>query len=402
MRPTITPEHHRWLGKELQHWQGEGLIDAPTARTIADRYEIVSGRRISLSRLLLTIGAAFVGIGVIWLVAANLDALSPTLRFGCVLVLWLAALVGAERLATRPGHRADSPVVGSLRLVAALLLGGVIFQAAQSLQVPAYEPRLVGYWAAGAFLYAYLMRAVMPLVVAIATGTVWLLSATLATQASGLGAVLALAAAALLATCLSRLHDGTGYPQAFAVIWREVGAAYALVALFVSAIPVVTADDFVWKTSLVLVLVVAALALAVAVVRRRAELTEVLGVLGITVVAGLLVAWGAGQDSDRVDLAAWAHAGLAVAAYVAAALWVAWLGIVHGSPRLTWIATGALVVFTTFQSFAVFAQIIQGAWLFVVLGLVLAGSGYLFDKAQRQLRRELEASPTPQAEAGQS
>ncbi len=398
MRPTITPEHHRWLGKELKQWHGEGLIDDATAQTIGSRYEVASGRRVSLSRLLLTIGAAFVGIGVIWLVAANLDALSPSLRFGCVLVLWLATLVGAERLATRPGHRVGSPVVGSLRLVAALLLGGVIFQAAQSLQVPAYEPRLVGYWAAGSLIHAYLMRAVMPLVVGITTGTVWLLSATLATQASGLGAVLVLAAAALLATCLSQLHQGAGSPPPFAVIWREAGAAYALVALFVSAIPPVTADGFVWKLSLVMVLAAAAVALAVTVGHRRTGLVEILGVLGIGVAAGLLVAWGAGQDADRLDLAAWTHAGLAVAAYVVAALWVAWLGIAHESPRLTWIATGALVVFTTFQSFAVFAQIIQGAWLFVVLGLVLAGSGYLFDKA----RRELEATLEPQATAGQS
>jgi hypothetical protein len=46
-------------------------------------------------------------------------------------------------------------------------------------------------------------------------------------------------------------------------------------------------------------------------------------------------------------------------------------------------------VFTTFQAFAVFAAIVQGAWLFVLLGLVFVGTGYLADRARRQLTRTL-------------
>ena len=52
----------------------------------------------------------------------------------------------------------------------------------------------------------------------------------------------------------------------------------------------------------------------------------------------------------------------------------------------------ALVVFTTFQSFAVFAAIIQGAWLFVVLGLVFLGTGFLFDRARRGISANLEGA----------
>jgi hypothetical protein len=67
------------------------------------------------------------------------------------------------------------------------------------------------------------------------------------------------------------------------------------------------------------------------------------------------------------------------------------LGIRRSSDWLTYLALAALVVFTTFQSFAVFAQIIQGAWLFVVLGLVFLGSGYLFDRARRELAEAVAA-----------
>ena len=49
-----------------------------------------------------------------------------------------------------------------------------------------------------------------------------------------------------------------------------------------------------------------------------------------------------------------------------------------------------LVIFTTFQSFAVFARIIEGAWLFVILGVVFLATGFLADRARRRLAIELE------------
>lgn len=389
MKQPITAEHQRWLASQLPVWQAAGHLDAAAASAIADSYQLVSGRRLNLARLLLTIGAAFVGIGVIWLVAANLDALSPAIRFVAVFVLFAAALFGAEWLAGRRSHQGDipSPVVWGVRLLAALLLGGVIFQAAQSLQVPAYEPLLVGLWALGALLYAYLMRTSAPLVVGIATGVIWLVWAAMLEDASGLGFVAAMFAGAVLATALSHVHHRHPDP-AFATLWRETGAALALIGLFAAAIPDVTTGDFEWSTALVVVLVLAVVAGAFAA-RRREGLLEPLAVVGMAILGLLLVWWEAGRDADNVDLASWAHAGLSVGVYVAAALWVAYLGIVHDSVRLTIVATAALVVFTTFQAFAVFAAIIQGAWLFVVLGLVLAGTGYLFDRARRELAASL-------------
>ena len=390
MRRPITPAHHEWLDKELRAWRTDGLIDEATAQAITGSYDVVPAKRINLARLLLTIGAAFVGIGVIWLVAANLDQLSPMVRLACVFLLFAGALVGAETLAGRRSHQGSipSPVVGGMRLVATLLLGGVIFQAAQSMQVPAFEPVLVGLWAIGAFLYAYLTHSVMPLIVGLATGVHWLIWATMDAAPSALGFVLIMCGAAILATALSQLH-GKGL---FATVWRETGAAVALVGLFAAAIPSLTAKDFAWTWSMGLILVAALLAAAAGAVRRRAGLLE-LGMVGLIALASvLLIFWDAGRDADNVDVASWAHAALAVAVYVGAALWVAYLGIVHDSPRLSVMATAALVVFTTFQSFSVFAQIIQGAWLFVVLGLVLAGSGYLFDKARRELASTTEGA----------
>ena len=53
-------------------------------------------------------------------------------------------------------------------------------------------------------------------------------------------------------------------------------------------------------------------------------------------------------------------------------------------------------MFTTVQSFAVFARIVDGAWLFLLLGVVFLGTGLLFDRARRGL------VATPRAAASRS
>ena len=73
--------------------------------------------------------------------------------------------------------------------------------------------------------------------------------------------------------------------------------------------------------------------------------------------------------------------------------WIATVGVRREQPVLTWCATLGLTVFTTVQSFAVFAPIISGATLFLVLGVILLVSGYLFDRARRHLARALPPSP---------
>lgn len=381
-----------WLTAEVRGWQADGLLHHEQADAILHRYRVspAAGRRFSLARLLLTLGALFVGVGLIWLVAANLDELPPQGRFLVVAGIWLALLVGGEVLHSRK-PRLPSPVLGAVRLLAALAFGATVFQAAQSLQVPAYEPSLLGLWALGALLHAYAVHGHGPLLVGLATGTGWFLWRVLWESPSGLAVVLCLAAGGILAVSVGALHEHR--LPSFAAPWREVGAFLALATLFAAALPFVGTGDFAWNGWLVAGLVAALLvAVAAVALSRGRPRWEPAGAVGVLAVSTGLVLWEAGADaSERLTVADWAHAGVSVAAYVVVAVGVAVLGTLEDSWRLTLLATAALVVFTTFQSFAVFAQIIQGAWLFVVLGLVFLATGYLFDRA----RRELAASLTP-------
>lgn len=387
-RRDATPVQLGWLHRELDDWQAAGIVDADQAAAISGRYRTVAAtRRFSLGRLLLALGAVFVGVGLIWLVAANLDELPPLLRFAVVAAFWLAFLVGGELL----GPRQSPAVLGAVRLLAALTFGATIFQAAQSMQVPAYEPLLLGLWSAGTLLHAYLTRAVMPLVVGISTGLVWWIWQPLVHSGSGAGAVLAMGTASVLAVSLAVVHD-RGLLR-FASVWRTVGCALVMVTLFAAAIPFTTTDGFEWNLWLVLELAAAGVATAGAVVLARGNARwEPLAAVGILVFSVLMVLWDTGTDTSTVGPEDWAHAAVGVAAYVVVAVGLAVLGTLRDNPVLTVIAMIALVVFTTFQSFAVFAAIIQGAWLFVVLGLVFLGTGFLFDRARRGISANLEGA----------
>jgi uncharacterized membrane protein len=398
-RPA-TPAQLDWLRAEVADWQREGLVDHDQAQTLVSRYH--PARRVSLARLMLALGAVFVGFGLIWLVAANLDRLTPLSRFAAVVVIWAVVTLGAELLATRRAHGGPipSPVLHAGRLLAALLFGAVVFQAAQSLQVPAYEPRLVGVWALGALLHGYLVRAAAPLVLGVTAGLAWVVWSAVWNQPSLLGVLLAVCAAGVGAIAIAALHNGVGPGTSADVTdlawpWRTAGVVALLGALFAAALPFGDAHDLVWTGRLIVTVVVAALLAVAAVVaglpgRAGATTTpwlawEPLGALAVTGLAVLLAVWDAGTDADQVGLVDWAHAAVAVIGFLAVSAGAAALGVLRDRTHLTVVAVVALVLFTTFQSFAVFAQIIEGAWLFLAMGLILAGTGWLADRGRRQL-----------------
>jgi uncharacterized membrane protein len=392
----VTPRQLGWLRAELADWTAQGIISedqaARISTRISTRYPLERHARTSVGRIFLYLGAGFVGVGLIWLVAANLDQLSPGTRFATVAALWLAFLVGGEVLASR---RASAPLVGAVRLLAALGAGAVVFQAAQSLQVPAYEPRLVGLWSAGALLHAYLARAYLPFLVGVLTGVAWWFMQPMWDSQDGLTVVMLMGAASVLAAALAVLHDRR--IDAFAWTWRTVAGGMALLAMFVAAVPDIGSDGIVWSAWLVGALVVAGAAAAATVLTRPGlRVLEPLGAAVVLVAATLLGLWTTGTDTSDIDAGDWAHAAVSVLAYVVLAVALVALGTVRDHPPLTWMAMVGLVVFTTFQSFAVFAPIVTGAWLFVVLGTVFLGTGFLFDRARRELASVLDSDNTPE------
>ncbi|MET8156290.1 DUF2157 domain-containing protein [Sphaerisporangium sp. NPDC005289] len=487
MEPTrvrVPARRLAWLRGELARWQAEGVIDATAAERIAGRY--VPGRRLSLERVVLLLGGGFLGVGLIWVVAANLDQLSPLVRFAGITVVWLAAAVLGEALA--------GPAVRSAaRLVAVLAAGGVVFQAAQSLQVPAYGSGLLGVWAAGALAYAYATRAAGPLLAALVLGASWYgWWAGEQTDSAG-GVAVCLVAAGTAAISLAVLHerlrtragaiagpDGAGETQdgpvraggvvtggpvpagivrdvvapspwsgRFAAVWRAAGFLLALGGLFVAAFPGVSQGEMYGAPALWAGLTAAAVAAGAALVlggagdRREAAAAQVFGgagdrrepagaqvlggagdgrepaaaqvlggpqdrremlarrVLGgagdryevlaalVMVVAAVgLVAWAPGDVDPAMGGFTAAQTARAVAGtllYILAASWFAVAAARRDETHLVLIATVALVVFVTAQSFAVFQPLLSGAALFLALGVIFIVTGALVEYGRRRL-----------------
>ena len=372
-----------WLEGELTRWQAEGRLDAATATGI--RADYTASRRFSLARLLLGLGGAFVGVGLLWLVAANLDELSPLNRFVAVVLIWLGAVAAGELLAER--RQSGAAVVGAVRLVAALAFGAVVFQAAQSLQVPAYDSGLLGTWGAGALLYAYAAGALAPLVVGIAATVSWWVWVVAERSESAAGGAVALLLAAVLAGSVAVLHQ-VRWRGGFAPPWRLATAVLMLIGLFIAALPrlddsALPTGPLVWS-GVVLVLLAAAAALVPA---DRTGRLEVLAVLAAAALGTLVLLWQPGGPTGASELTGQGllRAVAAIVVYLLAAAWLAALGVLRDAGGLTQLATGALVVFTVVQSFAVFEPILSGAALFLVLGAVLAAAGFGVDRGRRRL-----------------
>lgn len=393
----VSASQLEWLRKEAGGWREDGLIDADAADAILRRYVVVRGR--SAVRLVSALGAAFVGAGLISLVASNIDAISPLLRFIGIALVWLLAVAVAELLRRRESaHDADQPgpgdrslALGAARIVAVGAYGATIFQAAQSLQVPAYSSALLGCWAVGSLAYAYATSATGPLLVGIATLVGWYAWAVGEPADDAAAFVLGMLVGGVFGVAAGAAHEGGGLRR-FAAPWSQAGSLLLLVALFAVALPDVAREGMslpgVVMVGLVLALAAAAgVALTLADTHGRREL----GAAAAMLLAGLLLLAWAPEDSraaDGGDLLTGAellHALVGTAVYLATAIWFAVVGAERERPALTNLATVGLVLFVTVQSFGVFAPLLSGAALFLVVGLVLIGVGIAADRGRRRL-----------------
>ncbi|KAB7741957.1 DUF2157 domain-containing protein [Nostocoides sp. F2B08] len=385
--PT-TAERHRWLTGELREWERDGLLTPDAAAAIADRYVVTAdaGRRFTAVRVILGLGAVFIGIGLIWLVAANLDELSPLVRFLLVVALWAGLAIAAEL--TR------DLVSAALKLLTALAAGAVVFQAAQSLQVPAYRPHLLLAWGLGALLYAYARRSRAAGLVAITVLAAWYVWQVMDAG----GGVVTFTGAVLLASvasvALAALHPDSW--RGFGRLWLSLGAVMSLIGAFAAAIPYSGGSDR-WSEGLTAGIVLA-LGLAAAALWRSTRDEQVeLGVAVGALVLGLVMSlWRPMTYSDAMvpdELTAemWLRTGLAILVFLVIAGGWAVVGARRGLPVVSAAATVGVVVFTTFQSFAVFAPIISGATLFLAVGVVMLITGVVAERARRRIGSEVRS-----------
>lgn len=395
----ISAERRAWLEAETERWRADGLVSAEGAAAIRGRYG-VAARGSSAPRavsgavgLVISLGGLLVAVGIVLLVAANVDydEVGPLARFVAIAAVWLGAVAAAELGVGRIA--ALRLLRGPLRTLAVAAYGATIFQAAQSLQVPAYEVWLLAAWAVGSLAYAYAVASAGALVLAIGAGVAWYGFALDERVDTGTAFVLGLALPVPLLLAVAAAH-GRSSLAALGGPWRGVGALLGLVGLFLAAVPGVAGDATIEALALV-VLALGLLACAALAARGdgddRLEAAVAVGV-GLGALALALVAPAETTDVFSEQAPATAQvlfALLGIAVFVAGAVGLAVLGIRRDAPRIADLAAAALFLFVVVQSFGFLAPLASGAVLVLALGVVLVLGGVLVDRGRRRLREKV-------------
>jgi uncharacterized membrane protein len=388
-RELISASRLAWLRGEIAGWRGGGLVGHSEAKAI--EADVRTSLRARGARTVMLIGAALLGIGLIGVVAGNLDVdeIGPLERSLLVGLVWLALVALAEVV---DGRGALHALANPIALLAAIAYGATIFQVTQSLQVPAFEPSLILAWALGALVYAYATSRSGPLVLgvgALVGWYVWELSDR--TEVAG-AIVLGTALAMPLTAAVAAFHEGTRRAP-FTGAWRFTAALLGLGALAVAVVaplgdpPVPGA--VIWAA--IPIGFVALVALARGDARQRIEIAGALVVAGATIA---LVALAPHSDQelfffDEPPDAVVTFKLVAVGLYIVLASALAYLGAVNGAPAMTGVGVGAIVLLFASQvfTFGLVLANISTAWLLLALGGLLTALGVLADVLHRRAAR---------------
>lgn len=161
------------VGPQLSRWVDAGLIDAETAARIHD-FEtgaIAPARWGWAARIALGFGALVFVAGVLLLVAAQWDRLSPGARLGLVLIT-----VAGTHLAAAVATRRSGMLSPVLHGIGTALFGGAIFLTGQIFNLEAHWPAGVMLWALGAGVAWLLLRDAIQLAWVALLAPIWLSS----------------------------------------------------------------------------------------------------------------------------------------------------------------------------------------------------------------------------------
>ncbi|MDR0563501.1 MAG: DUF2157 domain-containing protein [Azoarcus sp.] len=118
MERSILESKYRFLSNESQIWVEQGVISAAQRDGIMGSYTVAR----YLSNVVLILGAAMVGIGILSIIAANWDDIPRLLKISLIIGLYLASILGAYVCEKR-----SRPVIANVLLFLSgfLLLGGL-------------------------------------------------------------------------------------------------------------------------------------------------------------------------------------------------------------------------------------------------------------------------------------
>lgn len=146
----ISKSRMSFLKDQLVSWQQDDLISEDTGQAILERYSV---RSLNFVKVVLTIGALLVGLGILSFIASNWDVMGKLLKFSVIIGLYMAAN-GAGYLIME-----KYPKTGrSLIYLGALIYGAGIFLIGQIFNLGGDFSNAFLFWGIGILPVAWLYQ----------------------------------------------------------------------------------------------------------------------------------------------------------------------------------------------------------------------------------------------------
>ena len=126
MRKKIESKQYQFLKGELQHWTDEQLITKEQMDNVVSLYDIKE--KMSFIRILLTIGAVLIGLGILSFIASNWTYMGKVAKYMLILTLYTSVNYASFRTASiYPKTSRSLTYLGVLTFGAGIFLVGQIF-----------------------------------------------------------------------------------------------------------------------------------------------------------------------------------------------------------------------------------------------------------------------------------
>lgn len=376
----------RELQERLPAWVEDGILEPAQAERLRARHPVQDDRGGRTVRVLVTLGAVLVGVGLVLAVATNWRHMGQAVQVVLLLTVAATAYVGGWFLDQRRHARATGQ---ALYLVGGAAFGGTIFLVANIYHLPADNPWLILAWMAGVFPPAYALRSVPLAVLGVALVPFWIMFQFMFDLDDGhlaWGALLFLAAGWIM-MALAAAHPAKpgGRLPPFRLPYQVAGLLLATIPVFVLTFPDRLPHLFETYSGRPytppvedLVFILAGLVAAVALALRTARREGPMGVapLGILVGTGLIAV-------------VFAEPVLVNLVYPAALIGLMLLAVQVRDEMLFTIMI-ALFVAEVFGRYVEFiADMGNASVAFIIGGLLLLGVGYGAERLRRHGRRRI-------------
>ncbi|AEG60382.1 DUF2157 domain-containing protein [Desulforamulus ruminis] len=151
MKRQLTREQLQFLDRELQYQQERGVISEEQKLQMLTDYETKQG--LSFIRIMLTIGALLVGLGILSFIASNWAELGKAAKLSIILAVFLGAMLASYQI-SGPYPKTSK----SLLYIGVLTYGAGIFLIGQMFNFGGHFTGAFLLWALGAFPIAALFR----------------------------------------------------------------------------------------------------------------------------------------------------------------------------------------------------------------------------------------------------